>query len=380
MKQGAASQQVRRFQTFGRDRPSTVRVEAPEMKHAPPRRGVRAPRLPPQVRQLVALGSWPPGVREGDDASAALGVNPFGHPRPDSAAICENQPVPGQTRRPRCQLPRPVLPGGPRKEQRLRGERVSVLLHLRQGDRLREPRGREQLEPLLARKQGMRRPQVLVGKPPPSLGHPEGDVEPPQGARGLHDGEDAPRDEQPLEVPQRVAQAAGRVKHVDGEDQVELLKRDPLRLGIALDVQELVADERVGLEPLRGSLGEGRGYVGEHVLAPVRRQDGQDRGRGSPRARAHFQQLQHAPLRRPRDGRGDGLLHEAVEGARSRRILVEPLGGRHGSAREQQRQRIGISAQHLRQPPAAASRHAHLAGGRGMALHQLGAACLGVDR
>ncbi len=225
----------------------------------------------------------------------------------------------------------------------------------------------------------MRRPQVLVGKPPPSLGHPESDVEPPEGPRCLDDSEETLRNQQPLEVPQGIAQAAGRVEHVDGENQVELLKGDPLGLRIALDVQELVADERVSLEPLGGALGECRGHIGEYVLAAVCRQDGENRGRGSARARAHFEQLQHTPLRRPRDGRADDLLHETVEGTSSRRVLVEPLCGGHGSTGEQERQRIGVSPQHLRQPLPAAAGDAHLAGGPGMPVHQLRAARLGVN-
>ena len=80
------------------------------------------------------------------------------------------------------------------------------------------------------------------------------------------------RGKEALDVPERLPQIARSVQRIGGENQIELVRLEALRIGRLLDVERLVADEWIRGKFLF-SFGEERpGDVGENIFRLFRGQ------------------------------------------------------------------------------------------------------------
>ncbi len=166
----------------------------------------------PNVVQLAGIV-----VSAADDHTAvAARAQLRAQARADTARILEQDPVSGLTRRDRCA-------GGlgwPGREQHGLDGAVHAggIRHAR--DTL-EAGGREHFAPAIRGEEAVVGTQVGVGEAPPSLRHPEDEIEPGHPARRLEQRQQASRREQCADVAQRRPDIRGRVHHVGRDDHVE---------------------------------------------------------------------------------------------------------------------------------------------------------------
>jgi len=184
-------------------------------------------------------------------------------------------------------------------------------------------------------------PLGLVLETPPAAGQAEDEGRRPVADGHLVDDQEPVRPERPLDVREGGPDVARGVQDVAPEDEVDAVRRDPLLLGRALEVQETELDERVGgSERAPAVLQETSGHVGVEVpeRAPRVRQGREDEGAGGPRPGPHLQdrdrpgRVEPSPLVHVRP---DEAGHEPAAGVRLDVSLVDLLHERDRAAREE---------------------------------------------
>src|SRR5436189_5277069 len=112
----------------------------------------------------------------------------------------------------------------------------------------------------------MVRTQVPVGKLPPTFGHAEDEIEPTLRPCSFQHPQQTTRSEKLLHIAQHLAKIGGGVQDICRYDQIEPMRRESLRLWIALDIQKVIADERIRCELHLRSGGELGRDIREHIL------------------------------------------------------------------------------------------------------------------
>ena len=161
-------------------------------------------------------------------------------------------------------------------------------------------------------------------------------------------------------VAQGLVQVPGRVQHVGGDDQVVAVGVESLGQGVLLDVQDAIFDGGFGAAEAGFRLGEETGGdvrvdVVEATFGKLR----QHRCGGRPGAGADLQYLEPPVFRQRRQQRLHGIGQHAV-GRTCHRGLEIQVGRTRLTAAEQQRERVGLAAQDLRQGTGRAPEQADL--------------------
>ena len=277
-------------------RPSTSVTQASwRSRRSPPPSGSAAtwtrpsasPRRPPRQ-----------GARRGQGGPDGVGHGPVATDRPPRAVGGGGRPEGGRPR-----------PG--RHQHRLARGPVGRVVgddgHLGVAGRF------EDGPPGVRRQEGMGRPGVEVGEPPPALGDAEDDVEPPEGPGDLDQHQPPAGGEGGRQPGQRRARVGRGVHHVGPDHQVEGARSDALGLEVVLHVDHGRADAHA-----RQGLGEPGRHVGERVLRPLR-EHGPDVGRRAPGPPTHLEDPQRAiPAER-----ADHLGHQGVAEPGRGRVPVE---------------------------------------------------------
>ena len=208
-------------------------------------------------------------------------------------------------------------------------------------------------------RQGVMR-AVVVGKAPPAVQLPEGQVHPAQAAEVLQRHQLSRRRQEVQAVPQRFSQIARGVQDVGGDQQVIAVGVEALGDGVFLDIQRTVFDAsaavaEAGLRFREEACGDIRVGIIEPSFRQFR-QDGVGRRSG---ACPDLQHPQPPSFGQPGYKRPDCISQQAVRGARHRRFQVQVGRGRLAAA-EQEGQRVGLAAQHLPQGAAGAPEQPNL--------------------
>ena len=218
--------------------------------------------------------------------------------------------------------------------------------------RFRESRIRERPAPCLGSCQRVVRP-VAVGKTPPAVQHPEGEVLEVPAAYEFESQELATGREQRPAVGQRLPEIPGGVEHVCRNDQVVAVRVETLRRRIRLDIERAILDRRAARREARFRLGkESRRDVGKHVVEAPFRQLRKDRLGRRPGAGADLQHPQAPAFPQSFDGGPDRVGQHPVRGAGGGRGAIEVCRARPVAA-EDQRERIRTILQDLGEGAAA---------------------------
>ena len=203
---------------------------------------------------------------------------------------------------------------------------------------------------------------VVVGKAPPAVQLPEGQVQPTLAAQVFQRDQLARRREEREAMRQRLVKVAGRVQHVGRDYQIVAVQIEALLHRVPLDIQHPVIDRGLGAAEARFCLREEAGgdIRVDVVVAPVRKL-GQDRGRRRPGAGPDLDHPGTAPARQFSQERRNGVRQQPVCRARHRRLEIE-IGRRRLAAAEEQRQRIRLAAQHVGERIGAAPEEPDLVG------------------
>ena len=161
----------------------------------------------------------------------------------------------------------------------------------------RESRVSQRLKPHVGAGQGVMG-AIVVGKPPPAVQWPEGEVQPAEAAESLQGHQIARRCQQPSTIAQRLIQELGGVQHVGRDHQVVAVLLEALLHGVDFDVQHPVVDRRLCSAKASLRLGEeAGGNIGVGVVKALGGELGQHRRSCRPGARPHLQHSQPPALR-----------------------------------------------------------------------------------
>src|SRR5262245_24826113 len=140
-----------------------------------------------------------------------------------------------------------VLPEacGFRDNHGLPGKNTPFLEIRRESDGLLESGLFQQFSPARRREQCVRRPQLMVGKPPPPLRQSKYQIDESERSRPLEQYQQAAWSQELLYMAQTLAQIPGGVQNIGRQNQVVAVGIQSLNEGSLFDVQKLVAHKRV---------------------------------------------------------------------------------------------------------------------------------------